>query len=279
MNIPLGLRRLLLLAAFLPCLANLAHAEYVMTEGKGWRFCEALFKELKRQAPGRKPDYCPVQMLRSLPGVTEPKWEDLDSAKHEKLLRNLVLYTRIGFPYGHDAYFDPARRAEALEKIRRYFPLDKELEREVENARKGLVTLRVARVNLQHADPETGQPDPAPETILRRTWLQQGEPDPHWRETLAECDRRYPSQPYENPDDFIVKDDLSDLDQKRSGSVYFGASLWNMVVFYEGKDYMVRYDPTGNGYTVMRDAHDSGYVGPICSIIHAIPKVSKGAQK
>jgi len=276
MTIPLGLGHTLLLAAFLPCLANLAHAEYVMTEGKGWLFCEALFKELKRQAPGRKPDYCPVQMLRSLPGVTEPQWEELDVTKHEDLLRKLVLYTKIG---SHEAYFDPVRRAEALERVRSYGPLDKELDNEVENARKGLIRLQIARVNLLHADPQTGKPDPELETILRRTWLQKGEPDPHWRETLAECDRRYPSQRYENPDDFIVKDDLTDLDQKRSGSVYFSSSLWKMVLFYERKDYMVSYDPTGNGYTVMRDAHDGGYVGPICSIIHTIPKVSKGAQK
>ena len=114
MTIPLGLGHTLLLAAFLPCLANLAHAEYVMTEGKGWLFCEALFKELKRQAPGRKPDYCPVQMLRSLPGVTEPQWEELDVTKHEDLLRKLVLYTKIG---SHEAYFDPVRRAEALERV------------------------------------------------------------------------------------------------------------------------------------------------------------------
>jgi len=256
-----------------------AYAEYVMDEGKGWRFCEAIFAEIKRQASKDdsyfNPFQCQVQAIRSLPDVTEAQWQDLDVSKNEDLLRKIVLYTEIK----HGAYFDEKRRSEAIAARNQFGQGEKEVESEIANARRGRVRLQVARVNLQHGNPLNGQPDPEPETIVRHTWLKPEGPDPHWRAIVDDCNWRYPGISDSTPHDFIVKDDLSDFDSVRSPSLYFSDSLWNMVVFHEGKDYVVQYDPSGTGLTVLRDKNNSGYVGPICNIHyrHGIP--SKGKRK
>lgn len=256
-----------------------AYAEYVMDQGKGWRFCEAIFAEFKRQASKDEgyfnPFQCQVQAIRSLPGVTEAQWQDLDVGKHEDLLRKIVLYTEIK----HGAYFDEKRRPEAIAARNHFGQGEKVVEAEIANARQGRVRLQVARVNLQHGNPLNGQPDPEPETIVRRTWLKPEGADPHWRHIVDDCNARYPSISNTQSDDFIVKNDLSDLDPVRSPSLYFGDALGNMVVFHEGKDYVVQYSGTGTGLTVLRDKNNGGYVGPICNIHyrHGIP--SKGKRK
>ena len=128
-------------------------------------------------------------------------------------------------------------------------------------------------------DPTTHLPDSTPQTIVRRTNVPQPGYVSHAPEIVRECKQRYPDIGHEYPDDFIVKDDLSDIDEKRSGNVYYGDARDNMLLFYEGKEYFVDVDASGNGYTVKRDWHNMGYVGPVCSIIHAYIKPTKGKRK
>lgn len=256
-----------------------AHAEYVITEGKGWRFCEALLKELKRYSP-EKPDHCAVSMLRHLPGVTEPKWEELDVSQHEDLLRKLVLYTGIS----HGPYFDENRRAEAIEKFNNFFP--RKIEGAIASAKRGGTRLFVTHVNLQHWDTQNLRPDSTPQTIVRWSWIA-NPPSPGWQgDDERECMRRYHYKITESPSDFIVKDDLSDIDEVRSGNVSFSSSHWKMLLFYEGKEYLVYYSPSGDGFDVMRDAYDTGYVAPVCSVTYTNkqlkninPQFKKGQQK
>lgn len=265
--------RVFLIAILLCAVASPAvHAEYVMTQGKGWRLCEVLLKELQRQAP-KNSENCPVDLLRSLPGVTEPEWKDLDVNRHEDLIRKLALYQGIM----HGPYFDESRRTDAIAKFTKAFP--KALKDEIEFARKGGIRLRVARVNVQRVNPYTNLPDSSPQTIVRRTNVPYPGYESHAPDIIRECKERYPKVVHEYPNDFIVKDDLSDIDEKRSEHVFFGDAYGNMLLFYERKEYFVAVDASGNGYTVMRDWHNMGYVGPVCSINHVYVKPTKGKSK
>lgn len=264
--------KLFLTWAFLGIANQAAHAEYVITQGKGWRLCEALLKELQRQAP-KNAENCPVDLLRSLPGVTEPEWKDMDVTRHEDLIRKLALYRGIK----HGPYFDENRRADAIAKFTKAFP--KALESEVEAAHKGGVRLRVARINVQRMNPYTNLPDSSPQTIVRHTYVRLPGYVSHAEDIIRECEQRYPKMVRDQPADFIVKDDLSDIDEKRSEHVFFGDAHSNMLLFYEGKEYFVYVNLSGNGYTVKRDWHNMGYVGPVCSIIHANVKPKKGKSK
>lgn len=271
--------RILFAVACMTGIHGTGHGEYILAQGKGWRFCEAIFAEIKRQASKDESRYnpfqCQIQAIRSLPGVTEPQWQDLDVSKHEDLLRKIVLFTELG----RGAYFDERRRPEAIAERTRAGRGEKAVEGEIMLARRGEVRLQVARVNLQHANLLTGEPDPAPETIVRRTWLKTEGPDPDWRPIIEDCNKRYPGIPDTTSHDFVVKDDLSDFDPVRSENFYFAASLWNMVFFHEGKDYVVGYDPSGNGLTVKRDHNNRGYVGPICDISYRRGTQGKGKRK
>ncbi len=242
-------------------------AEYVMVAGKGWRLCEALHKELKRQAP-RNPDLCPVNMLLSLPGVTEAEWAPLDPENHAhaELLKKLTIYDSVG----HVGYVHP--------RLRQPFRMPKEsvLERVTEMFRKGEIRLHMTRVNLLHWNTLAGRADPAPETMVRKTYHTPR--DPVWSDgTIEACEKRY-GVPYSSPWDYLVKDDLSDIAVRNAEELTYGG-MGNMLIYFEGKEYWVVYDPTGNGFDIKRDAHDTGYLGTRCDIRYVLPPSRREKSK
>jgi hypothetical protein len=242
-----------------------AHAHYEMMEGQGWRFCEALYAEIQRQEDKDEsawsPFECMAQAARSLPGVTEPEWQELDVKEHEGLLRNIALYQQLG-PV---AYFDPEYRKREIERLSKSRPtIQDRVEAAVNSARTGQTRLFVTHVNVMHRNPATGAPDPQPETIVRKVY---SKPDPDsWAGRIIEdCNRRYPGISDEGRD-ILVKNDLSDVDPERSPNWYASsqASSINVVLFYEGKEYVVHYG--GGDVDLMRDAHDTGIVSSVCWI-------------
>lgn len=244
-----------------------AHARYDMVEGKGWRFCEALYAEILRHEDKDEtawsPFMCMAQAVRSLPGVTEPEWKELDVKEHEGLLRNISLYQQLA----PTAYFgfSPEFRKSQIERLSKTRPtIWDRADDAVRAAREGHKRLLVTRVNVMHRHPTTGAPDPQPETIVRFVY---SKPDlDSWGGRINEdCNRLYPGISDEGRD-ILVKDDLSDLDPDRSPRWYASsqASSINIVLFYEGKEYVVQYG--GGDVDLMRDAHDTGYVTPVCWI-------------
>lgn len=271
---------LALIATAISGLSNIGtvHARYEMMDGKGWRFCEAIYAEIKRQEDKDerewKPFQCMAQAVRSLPGVTEPEWKELDVRQHEGLLRNLALYQRIN----PTAYFDPEYRKREIERVSKFHPVENSLDHAVKSAREGKVGLLVARVNVMHKHPLTGEPDPQPETIVRivsRAPISES----HMRAEIEDCNRRYPGVSREGRD-YLVKDDLSDLDPDRTPRWNASNSVApGMVVYFEGKDYVAQ---GLDDMVVLRDAFNTGYVAPVCWIRYRLePAInsSKGRRK
>lgn len=258
-----------------------AHAHYEMMEGQGWRFCEALYAEIQRQEDKDETDWspfeCMAQAARSLPGVTEPEWQELDVKEHIDLLRNIALYQQLG-PV---AYFDPEYRKRKIARLSKSRPtIQDRVEAAVNYALAGRERLFVTRVNVMHRNPATGALDPQPETIVREVPVKPPDPDSWGGQIIADCNQRYPGISREGRD-ILVKDDLSDVDPERSPNweASSQASSINVVLFYEGKEYVVQYG--GGDVELMRDAHDTGIVSSVCWIRYRLDPTyrTKGQRK
>lgn len=81
---------------------------YRMAQGKGNVICEAMLTRINEEIT-RRPNgpVCAYDVLRGIPGVTEPGWAKLDLRKHKELYKRFVLAQRLHLKDWDDAFSDP----------------------------------------------------------------------------------------------------------------------------------------------------------------------------
>ena len=68
---------------------------YSMPSGRGWAVCESYLRGLKAAAASEGPPLCDFKLDR-VPGMSEPKWEELDIAASLPIVHQIELILGIG---------------------------------------------------------------------------------------------------------------------------------------------------------------------------------------
>jgi hypothetical protein len=77
-------------------------AEYAIKEGKGYAVCEAVKAALDRLGPSDNATACNRQAARTVPGLHEPPWQDLDVKDHWDLF---LRFNRYDLKPGNESAF------------------------------------------------------------------------------------------------------------------------------------------------------------------------------
>lgn len=83
-------------------------SDYRIAQGKGNVICEAIFKRMNEKITHRPyGPICAYDVLRGIPGVTDPNWTKLDLRQHKELYKRFVLAQRLHLKDWDEAFGDP----------------------------------------------------------------------------------------------------------------------------------------------------------------------------
>lgn len=113
--------------------------DYVITQGKGYAICEAVKAGLDRLTTSDKATWCNRGAARTIPGLHEPQWRDLDVKAHWDLF---LKFNRYDLKPGNEVAFSTLMASWG------------------ELAKAGTIKMQILQVNLLKSSPD-------PQTLVR----------------------------------------------------------------------------------------------------------------